>query len=149
MTTQDIDPVDEMSTRPNQPNKLNIYCLNSHNNCASPDQCYCTCHKHARTNLRDNKGLWQAAMAIVNPILDLAGTDVKTRQSINDQCDDIVMVALNQRCIQERLDELYNLNTRRHYGKDYQDSLDELDEYKDARIATLESHLQQPEGGQS
>ena len=36
-----------------------------------------------------------------------------------------------------RIDELERLNTGRHYGKDYQDSLDELDEYKSARLAAL------------
>lgn len=36
-----------------------------------------------------------------------------------------------------RWDELNRVNTRRHYGKDYQDSLDELDEYKDKRLAEL------------
>jgi hypothetical protein len=40
-----------------------------------------------------------------------------------------------------RIDELQRVDTRRHYGKDYQDSLDELDEYKDARIAQLEAAI--------
>ncbi|MDL2342337.1 MAG: hypothetical protein QFB87_04650 [Patescibacteria group bacterium] len=41
------------------------------------------------------------AMAVVNQILDLANLDVVRRQSINDQCDDIIANAL----LDARLDE--------------------------------------------
>lgn len=36
-----------------------------------------------------------------------------------------------------RIDEVSHLDTKRHYGMDYQDSLDELDEYKYKRLAEL------------
>lgn len=38
-----------------------------------------------------------------------------------------------------RIDELQRLSTHRHYGKDYQESLDELDEYKHTRLAALQA----------
>lgn len=36
-----------------------------------------------------------------------------------------------------RLEEIEGFNTSRHYGKDYQDSMDALAEYKEGRIKQL------------
>jgi hypothetical protein len=36
-----------------------------------------------------------------------------------------------------RINELVRMDTRRHYGKGYQDTLDELNDYKDARLTEL------------
>lgn len=41
--------------------------------------------------------------------------------------------------VEARLDEWAGINTSRHYGLDYQDSLDELDEQKIKRMAELEA----------
>lgn len=38
-----------------------------------------------------------------------------------------------------RIDELQKVDTFRHYGKDYQDSMDELAEYKEKRLIALQS----------
>lgn len=47
-----------------------------------------------------------------------------------------------------RIDELERLDTGRHYGKDYQESLDELDGYKDARLAELHHTPEDPEAAE-
>lgn len=55
--------------------------------------------------------------------------------------DDIMalITADKEKVVREaRIEELNRVNTRRHYGKDYQDSLDELDDYKDKRLAELQ-----------
>lgn len=50
------------------------------------------------------------------------------------------LLALLQRVeVEGRIDELQRLKTGRHYGKDYQESLDELDEYKCQRLEALQS----------
>ena len=54
-----------------------------------------------------------------------------------------VKTAITRLLLRERVEELERLDTRRHYGKDYQESLDELDEYKAARIATLEAQIKE------
>ena len=45
------------------------------------------------------------------------------------------------------LSELYSLDTRRHYCKDYQESLDELDVYKYERIAELDKQIKELKRG--
>jgi len=55
---------------------------------------------------------------------------------------------LEQLMARERIDELKRIDTRRHYGKDYEESLDELDDYVDNRTAQLELQSKQQEGEQ-
>ena len=74
--------------------------------------------------------------------------DVVTTQGHHQSCgeyqtavDDIMRLILTDRKkheLQARIDELTKLDTRRHYGKDYQESLDELDDYKEDRIEALQ-----------
>lgn len=40
-----------------------------------------------------------------------------------------------------RIEELEKLNTHRHYGKDYQESMDELAEHIENRITALQAHI--------
>lgn len=44
--------------------------------------------------------------------------------------------------IEARIDEAEKFETYRHYGKDYQDSLDELAEYKENRLTELQAELE-------
>ena len=46
---------------------------------------------------------------------------------------------LETACNEARINELEHMDTYRHYGKDYQDSLDELADYKENRIDSLQS----------
>jgi hypothetical protein len=57
----------------------------------------------------------------------------------------LIQAYVTQECIRARLNELEGLETHRHYGKDYQDSLDELAEYKENRIKALTESLERGE----
>lgn len=61
--------------------------------------------------------------------------DGKWLDMTNEVCSVVDYITARDASI--RIDELNRLNTRRHYGLDYQDSLDALDEYKDQRIVAL------------
>lgn len=43
-----------------------------------------------------------------------------------------------------RIEEVNGFDTYRHHGKDYQDSMDELAEYKEKRIAALQANKEKP-----
>lgn len=53
--------------------------------------------------------------------------------------------SISTHVMRARISELELLDTRRHHGKDYQESLDELDEYKQKRLAHLNSQRKEEE----
>jgi hypothetical protein len=55
-----------------------------------------------------------------------------------DEAKQAITAIIERAVVEARIDELSRINIGRHYGKDYQDSMDALDEYQTDRLATLE-----------
>lgn len=55
---------------------------------------------------------------------------------------DNLVAYIQQECDRARIDELERIDTYRHYGKDYQESMDEIAEYKEKRLAELQKGRQ-------
>jgi hypothetical protein len=70
---------------------------------------------------------------------------LKEKESDMQQVDrywPLIEAYTERRATERAIAELEKMWTYRHYGKDYEDSMDELAEYKEKRIAELKSTLE-------
>lgn len=80
--------------------------------------------------------------SILIPLAELESGEWGNGLTGKEAFDDAPLVTeakekLKQLINQARLEELQNMETSRRYSKDYQESLDELDDYKQERIKQL------------
>lgn len=74
----------------------------------------------------------------IGTLRQLINEEFKPQKSVSSSFIYEILNPAIQRIIREaRIEELENLNTSRHYGKDYQASMDELDDYKNDRLSKL------------
>lgn len=63
-----------------------------------------------------------------------------------DEAKEAIQAHLKLEQLEARLEEVRGFDTRRHYGKDHQESLDELDEYKEQRLSAVQAEINKLEG---
>lgn len=82
---------------------------------------------------------WQKQSAVPSELCDEA------REKVRQDNRQAILQLINKAETRARIDELERLDTGRHYGMDYQDSLDEVDTERRNRIAHLKATLTKEE----